>query len=120
MYRILAAFLLTLILFSGCINYYDSPQPIAQSQSNPISGSLAQQNDNTCPPSIDGCNTFRGAANQISIQCKDGRQYTRGTSGQILIQYPGKQIEIGAAGQELIQGFNNDEAQCLIGWLKKF
>ncbi|MDP2796870.1 MAG: hypothetical protein Q8N94_05085 [Methanoregula sp.] len=121
-------FLFFLILCSGCVNYYESPQSGASSQSNMaeptiqsnqvVHTTVQQQKESTCPPSTGNCNFVRGAANQITIQCNDGRQYIRGAAGQIIIQYPGKQIIVGATGQETIQGFDYEDAHCLIRWLE--
>ena len=123
-------FIFFLIACSGCVNYYESPKSQASSQSNIVEPTIQsnqivhttvqQQKESTCPPLTTNCNIVRGAANQITIQCNDGRQYIRGASGQITIQNPGKQIIVGAAGQEIIQGFDYEEAHCLIRWLQNF
>jgi len=113
-------FLFFLIACSGCVNYYESPKSGTSSQSTLIEHTNIQPKESTCPPSTTNCNIVRGAANQISIQCNDGRQYTRGTAGQINIQYNEKQISVGSAGQESIQGFDYEEARCLIRWLQNF
>jgi len=118
-----------LIVCSGCINYYESPKSgisypsqqteVPQTQlNNPNYQTPVPFTESGCPPSTSNCNFIRGAENQITIQCNDGRQYMRGTAGQITIQYPGKQINVAAAGQETIQGFDYNEAHCLIQWLK--
>jgi len=119
--------IILLTIFTGCVNV-ESPQSGTSHQSTQTEKPFAQQSDqnyqtnsltieNSCPPSISNCNFIRGAANQITIQCNDGRQYIRGAAGQITIQYPGKQIIVGTAGQETIQGFDYNEAQCLIRWM---
>ena len=119
-------FLFFIILSGGCVQYYEAPsqpgqqpaQPPSQPYGSPSENSVPtyQQSTEACPPSLINCQIIRGAANQLTIQCPDGRQYIRGAAGQITIQYPGKQIIVGSAGQETIQHFDYSEAQCLIQW----
>ena len=129
-------FLLILLFCMGCTNYYEFPKTSNSQQSSQQNQPNYQQtpiyqvttnyqtsypsSSQGCPPPISNCKVVRGVANQLTIQCDDGRLYVRGTAGQITIQYPGKQISIGSAGQETIQGFESSNAQCLIQWLKNY